>query len=301
MIRILPWGVLLYAIMNYVYMVKLSFENSELAFFWMIAVIGYVVFPLESLNCCCRKNDVSIWEREHFKEKYEDIAETFIDDFDRANPVTVTQGWNWMTDLLIRKKLVDPDQGAKMKLEIEKKSTHVFESIQQYAVNRENVDQLEARKFGLNLLKIGLNSYIKFPKAPIGTKKNLANALFPNKQKDKPDASFLNNKPHVSDINTINNLNIQKPSLVVPYEEAVARSNATPVYPTYPVYPSPSPPPPPPNYYQNNQVYYNSNPYAPTGPSVNAYPNPYAPNNTGYARNYYQTPSNYGYFTAARW
>lgn len=294
MIQILPWGVLLYAIMNYIYMAKLSFENSGLAFFWMIAVIGYVAFPLESLICCCRKNDVSIWEREHFKEKYEDIAETFIDDFDRANPVTVTQGWNWMTDLLIRKKLVDPDQGAKMKAEIDKKSNHIFESIQQYAVNRENVDQLEARKFGLNLLKIGLNSYIKFPKTPIATKKNLANALFPNKQKDKQNDSFLNSKSYPSDINTVKNPSTQKPSLVVPYEEAVARSNAIPAYPVYPAYP-------PPNYYQGNQAYYNSNAFLPTGPSINAYPSAYVHNNVGYARNYYQAPSTYGYFTAARW
>ena len=27
------------------------------------------------------------------KEKYEDIAVNFIDDYDRANPVTTNEGW----------------------------------------------------------------------------------------------------------------------------------------------------------------------------------------------------------------
>ena len=93
MIQVMPWAVLLYSIMNYIFMIYLNPNQSQLAFIWMLIMLGYAFFPLDEILGCFMKTNTDIWETLFPKETYEDMAINFIDDYDRANPVISHQRW----------------------------------------------------------------------------------------------------------------------------------------------------------------------------------------------------------------
>ena len=158
MIQVMPWGVLLYSIMNYICMSYLNPHQSQLAFLWMLIMLGYTFFPLDEIVSYLVKIDTDIWETLFSKETYEDMAIKFLDDYDRANPVTAHEGWEWLAELMGKKQMVDKGKVAQLK---ETLGTSLFTNMRNYANSRGNVDQLEAKKFGAGLLGLGSNLVAK--------------------------------------------------------------------------------------------------------------------------------------------
>jgi hypothetical protein len=109
MLNILPWAVLLYSIMNYVFMLSLNPDQSEMAFIWMIVMLGYTFLPLEMITDCFMKKDLSIWTK-YSQVKYEDVALTFMQDYDTMNPITSSAGHKRYAELLLKKNLLDEEK-----------------------------------------------------------------------------------------------------------------------------------------------------------------------------------------------
>jgi hypothetical protein len=82
------WAILIYAIMNYVFMVELNKDDSLAALVWMIIVIGYFVLPINWLTKAFDKENIDHFEH---NEPYENACLKFVDDYDRNNPITASQ------------------------------------------------------------------------------------------------------------------------------------------------------------------------------------------------------------------
>lgn len=82
------WAVLIYAIMNYVFMAELNEENSMAAFIWMMIVIGYFILPIQAISKMFDKENIDKFEQ---NKPYEEACVEFVDDYDRTNPVTSAQ------------------------------------------------------------------------------------------------------------------------------------------------------------------------------------------------------------------
>lgn len=152
MIQVIPWAILLYSIMNYIYMNYLNPDNSGLAFIWMLIMLGYIFLPLDSIFSCFIKRSITIWDELYANKNYDVMAAEFIDDYDRSNPVTVHEGWEWLVEHIYKKQAIDDEHMKKIKKGLEKRSDMALKNMQYYARSRQNVDQLEAKKFGLGLL-----------------------------------------------------------------------------------------------------------------------------------------------------
>ena len=58
----------------------------------MLIMLAYVFVPVDSVFSCFGSKNIEVWENMFSKDKFEDLALTFVDDFDRVNPVTETEG-----------------------------------------------------------------------------------------------------------------------------------------------------------------------------------------------------------------
>lgn len=98
------WAILIYAIMNYVFMAELNEDDSLAAFVWMIIVIGYFVLPINRLSKSFDKENI-----EHFEhnDPYEEACLKFVDDYDRSNPITASQAGKEYTAYLNRRATTD--------------------------------------------------------------------------------------------------------------------------------------------------------------------------------------------------
>lgn len=155
MIQVLPWAVLLYSIMNYICMIYLNPHESRPAFIWMLIMLAYTFFPLDGIFSCFTKSNIEIWENMYSKETYEEMATSFIDDYDRANPVTVNEGWEWLADLMLKNNHLNGNKLEDLKSNLALNFKGMLSGIKNYANSRENVDKLEAKKFGLGILNFG--------------------------------------------------------------------------------------------------------------------------------------------------
>jgi hypothetical protein len=107
MVRLLPWAVVVYAVMLFVFMQSLSSDDSTAAFIWMWITIGIALFPTSFYRICWKQQ----WDTQKVRagdtKEYEEVALSFLDDFDRANPVTQREGWEAYLKLVEKKKLLD--------------------------------------------------------------------------------------------------------------------------------------------------------------------------------------------------
>mmetsp|Transcript_19221 Transcript_19221/g.35150 ORF Transcript_19221/g.35150 Transcript_19221/m.35150 type:complete len:1032 (+) Transcript_19221:5159-8254(+) len=126
-----PWAVLIYAIMTYVWMEALNPDQSAVSFVWMLIVLGYFFLPIETF-LKCRKADLGSYGKE---SDYQEAALTFVDDYDRENPVTSDEGWAWYFDLLHKKKLIKDEDLSKLKDEMLTKMGDVKNYVSSYATS----------------------------------------------------------------------------------------------------------------------------------------------------------------------
>lgn len=148
MFNIIPLSILLYAIMNYVYMNYLNSANSQPAFVWMLVMIGYNVLPLEILTTFCIKKDVTIWETTS-PEKYEDVALTFVEDYDKLNPITSSEGHKRFAELMLKKNVVDKSTFEEITTNLKLDNVDVFKNMRKYAKGRKNIHEIEKNKLAL--------------------------------------------------------------------------------------------------------------------------------------------------------
>ena len=141
-LNMIPWAVLVYSISNYAYMAVLNRENAYLALGWMVFMIIYICFPFSILCNSVVKVNFEGRRSMLLKEKYEDIAVNFIDDYDRANPVTTNEGWEWISELLERKKIISEIEFQRFKNTNHNTLDQRLLSIHSYAVNRKSMDKL---------------------------------------------------------------------------------------------------------------------------------------------------------------
>ena len=161
--NIIPLSVLLYSVMNFVYMNFLNPDESQTAFIWMCIMIGYNFLPLEVFTGFCIKKDVSTWEITS-TEKYDEVALTFVEDYDKLNPITSSEGHKRYAELMLKKNVVNKDEFEKMTQDLKLQTDNIFKNMRQYAKARENVHDTEKKKLGLGI--VSLNNTTKIKKVP---------------------------------------------------------------------------------------------------------------------------------------
>lgn len=107
MVRLLPWAVVVYAVMLFVFMELLNPDDSAAAFIWMWITLGIALFPASFYNICWKRQWSTMKRRAGDTKQFEEVALSFLDDFDRANPVTQREGWEAYMKLAEKKKLLD--------------------------------------------------------------------------------------------------------------------------------------------------------------------------------------------------
>jgi len=107
MVRLLPWAVVVYAVMLYVFMELLNSDDSTAAFIWMWITIGIALFPTSFYRICWKRQWETLKRRAGDTQEFEEVALSFLDDFDRANPVTQREGWEAYMRLAEKRKLLD--------------------------------------------------------------------------------------------------------------------------------------------------------------------------------------------------
>lgn len=140
MSQFVPWAVLIYAVMTYVWMDALNPDQSQASFVWMLMVLGYIFLPIETFRKC-RKADLGSYGKE---ADYEEAALSFVDDYDRENPVTSEKGWNWYFDLLHKKKLIKEEDLNRVKNELLSKMGDVKSFVNAYAVGNAGLQNFQS-------------------------------------------------------------------------------------------------------------------------------------------------------------
>ena len=291
--NIIPLSVLLYAVMNFVYMNYLNPDQSELAFIWMLVMIGYNFLPLEIFTTFCIKKDVSIWELTS-SEKYEEMALTFVEDYDKLNPITASEGHKRYAELMLKKNVVNKDEFEQMTQAFKLHKENVFKNMKKYAKGRENVHDIEKKKFGLGVIALGNMQQEK--EKPKKSQKNIAiemhrlvgskitpiikkltledkkkdknSAIYPNLDesmihKDDSIGAYSNTKPGsgpLSKTKIHSEQNNPTPAYVNNFMQA---QPAYPQYSQYPHYPQVPQAPQVPQIPQNYQTYNNPMQYHP--------------------------------------
>jgi hypothetical protein len=115
MTKLIPLAIFLYSLTNFYFILVLNEDQSLPAFVWMLICAGMVILPVESMFLCLRGKHVYTDSPASLATKdYEDEAGYFMDDYDRQNPVTLDEGWDWYNDLVIRKDIDKPDEIAEL-------------------------------------------------------------------------------------------------------------------------------------------------------------------------------------------
>lgn len=295
MFNVIPWSVLLYSIMNFVFMYYLNPDESNLALAWMIIMICYTFFPFDVLTAHYCKKNVSIWET-NYSEKYEDVALNFVEDYDKLNPITSGQGHKRFAELMLKKNIVNQDEFEEITQGI--KDQQPIDGMRVYAKQRRNVHDLEKNNFTLGLSELDKlekqNGKIKKQSAAgsdMASDMNVMNLDNPNsldyiKKNDRNFNDTIINKDSSVEKNknssiTLSNLSNQPAPLPYSYPQtqgnfidnrnyqtSVNSSSVRPQYPQYHQYVAP------PQYAQ--PVYYQQPNYAqrPQYPQIQNYGNP---------------------------
>ena len=169
MTKIIPWGVLLYAVMNFVYMDILNPDNSGPALACLIVVVVYIFIPIELLFGCCKKVDVDKFEKMYEGEFYEDSAVHFIDDYDRENPITNNEGWKWYIELLERKKVVEDEKINNLKEMFMPKTSGnnlISQNIHNYANSKPSLDSMAKKGLDGGLIGMAKSKARNFMQKP---------------------------------------------------------------------------------------------------------------------------------------
>jgi hypothetical protein len=86
--RLVPFGIFLYALSLFFFMNMLESDGAGVAFVWMLVCLTHLFLPISLVRRLCRKTSVDIFEQLYRNTDYYKDAVDFIDDYDRANPVT---------------------------------------------------------------------------------------------------------------------------------------------------------------------------------------------------------------------
>lgn len=105
MMQLVPIVVFIYAIMNAIVQSVTESSAYTLALIWVFIMLGLLLLPISSLMRFFGKKDAEFLEKKFeegsaFDGKYQEEAIHFIEDYDRANPVTEEEGNNAFRQLL---------------------------------------------------------------------------------------------------------------------------------------------------------------------------------------------------------
>jgi hypothetical protein len=134
-----PWGVLIYAILSYIWMNALNPDDSAIAFVWMLMVIGYIFLPINTLQKC-RKIDIEKFSDATYEKDYYEAAVAFVDDYDRENPITSEKGWAWYFDQLEKSKNIEEEDLIRLKQEMMNKMSDVRSVVSAYATSNPSLN-----------------------------------------------------------------------------------------------------------------------------------------------------------------
>ena len=146
--------------MNYVCMSYLNPDNTLPALIWMIIVIVYMFFPLNSIYKHFVKSNVDVFENMYKKEIYEDMAPNFVDDYDRANPATVAEGWQWLADLVERKENINQERISQIRRKIQRNSQARLTGMKKYAAANRNLNDYNKYSIHKTRPRVGSQEYI---------------------------------------------------------------------------------------------------------------------------------------------
>jgi hypothetical protein len=264
MMNVIPWSVLLYSVMNFVYMNYLNPEESNLAFIWMLMMIIYTVLPLEIFISFCGKTDLNVWKN-FDSQKYDDVALNFVEDYDKLNPITSSEGHKRFAELMLKKQVVNQEQYEKIKNVFMFDESDVFKNMKNYAKGRENVQDIEKKKLSLGLNRvdkaskrqknklkqdpdIDIKEIIDLKVEPNLKKvvreekmENNSSGIYPNMDgtylsQEDMSSDYRHNKPGPANVG-INQPRIAQVNNYLPAQVSHIQYPQNPRYPQYPEYP----------------------------------------------------------------
>ena len=144
MVSSVPWAVMIYAIMNFIFIYELNEDDSAPAFIWMLIAICINILPLRILfqpilrKCCKWRVQADVPSA-----NYEDEAVKFIDDYDRVNPVTQREGWEYYLNLIEGKNIISTE--ARNDLMMKLAQSGVSSLMKNYAGSRMPLDNFDTQ------------------------------------------------------------------------------------------------------------------------------------------------------------
>lgn len=96
---------LFYAIFGFVFYSELGSSGAAYAFTPATTLcIIYLLFPVHKLAGLCKRSEVQIFDEFYSQDEYlyEKQALDFFDDYDRSNPTTTNEGWDYYFTLLLK-------------------------------------------------------------------------------------------------------------------------------------------------------------------------------------------------------
>jgi hypothetical protein len=133
MSKFVPWAVSIYAAMTYVWMNALNPDNSQVALIWLLIVLAFIILPIDTL-CKCRKVDFSQFIVA--EKSYEEAAVSFVDDYDRENPVTSDEGWTWYFKQLEKAKLIKTEDSSRLQTNLHRRMGNIHDVVSSYATSK---------------------------------------------------------------------------------------------------------------------------------------------------------------------
>jgi hypothetical protein len=215
MVRIIPFAILIYAIMNYVFMWKLNSEDSYVAFVWMWIVVSYFVLPINMMLSCCRKKDISLFQSN--QEDFETASVDFVDDYDRCNPVTAEKAYAAYLDFLVKRNMIDAEHVNAMMPTEESKPEQptgaipqnrpvigtLASSIHMYASSRVSLESYEKSTYGAGVYNNPRNKSKNKLKDPHAKPENKHQSKLHQARLLAQDAAKKNKKNNVAGYNDV--------------------------------------------------------------------------------------------------
>jgi hypothetical protein len=132
---LVPWAVLFYSFVNFIFTYFLNEVERELSFYWMSFLVVYNFFPAQLLTKCNKKLELSSWESE---ETYDRVSMNFVMDYDKVNPFTASQALNSFIKKMLDEGVVDSSEFKSIENDIFNDFPDRFKSLQRYATLRSN-------------------------------------------------------------------------------------------------------------------------------------------------------------------
>ena len=141
-----PWAILFYSIINFVFSFHLNLVERRISLCWMCFLFVYNFVPFHALMRFRKKIYLSEWEAE---EKYENVSFNFIQDYDKLNPMTSGQALMSFADKMRKSGLVAQREFNLIEEEIKNDLPNSLAGLRRYATLRSNFGEFEPKDFKL--------------------------------------------------------------------------------------------------------------------------------------------------------